>query len=50
MRVFAIGAGRCDPPPPEAPATPGMRRNYARVLVLWVVVLAALYAMQEFFS
>jgi len=27
-----------------------MRRNYVRVMLLWVVVLAALYAFQEYFS
>jgi hypothetical protein len=27
-----------------------MPRSYARVLVIWVVVLAALYAFQEYFS
>jgi len=27
-----------------------MRRSYVRVLVVWVVVLAALYAFQEYFS
>ena len=27
-----------------------IRRSYVRVLVVWVVVLAALYAFQEFFS
>jgi hypothetical protein len=27
-----------------------MRRNYVRVLVIWIAVLAALYAFQEFFS
>lgn len=26
------------------------RRGYARVLILWVVVLIALYAFQEYFS
>jgi len=26
------------------------RRNYVRVVIVWVVVLAALYAMQEYFS
>ncbi len=26
------------------------RRGYTRVLILWVVVLAALYAFQEYFS
>lgn len=26
------------------------RRGYVRVLILWVVVLAALYAFQEYFS
>ncbi len=30
-------------------ATDG-RRGYVRVLILWVVVLAALYAFQEYFS
>jgi len=27
-----------------------MRRSYVRVLVIWIVVLAALYAFQEYFS
>jgi hypothetical protein len=27
-----------------------MRRSYVRVVVIWVVVLAALYAFQEYFS
>jgi hypothetical protein len=27
-----------------------MQRSYVRVLVIWVLVLAALYAFQEFFS
>ena len=27
-----------------------VRRSYVRVLVLWVVVLAALFAFQEYFS
>jgi hypothetical protein len=27
-----------------------MRRSYVRVLVIWVIVLAALYAFQEYFS
>jgi hypothetical protein len=27
-----------------------MRRSYARVLVVWVVTLLALYAFQEYFS
>jgi len=26
------------------------RRGYVRVLILWVVVLVALYAFQEYFS
>lgn len=26
------------------------RRGYVRVLILWVIVLAALYAFQEYFS
>jgi hypothetical protein len=28
----------------------GMTSRYVRVLVLWVLVLAALYAVQEYFS
>ena len=28
----------------------GVRRSYVRVLILWVVGLAALYAFQELFS
>ena len=28
----------------------GIRRGYVRVLILWVAVLAALYAFQEYFS
>jgi hypothetical protein len=31
-------------------SSPAMRRNYVRVMLLWVVVLAALYAFQEYFS
>jgi hypothetical protein len=27
-----------------------IRRNYIRVLIVWAAVLAALYAMQEYFS
>ena len=27
-----------------------MRRSYIRVVVIWVAVLAALYAFQEYFS
>ena len=27
-----------------------MRRSYVRVVVIWVVVLIALYAFQEYFS
>jgi len=27
-----------------------VRRSYVRVVVLWVVVLVALYAFQEYFS
>jgi hypothetical protein len=26
------------------------RREYARVVIVWVAVLAALYALQEYFS
>jgi len=26
------------------------RRNYIRVVIVWVVVLTALYALQEYFS
>jgi hypothetical protein len=28
----------------------GVERTYVRVLVVWAVVLAALYAFQEYFS
>ena len=27
-----------------------IRRSYVRVVILWVVVLAALYAFQQYFS
>jgi hypothetical protein len=27
-----------------------MRRSYARVMVVWVLTLLALYALQEYFS
>ncbi len=47
--------------PRENPAAPGasepivagdreIRRSYIRVIVVWVVTLAALYAFQEYFS
>ena len=29
---------------------PSMRRSYVRVVVIWIVVLLALYAFQEYFS
>ncbi len=29
---------------------PDTRHSYARVLILWVVALTALYAFQEYFS
>ena len=40
------------PPPPVPNAMDGddMRRSYVRVIVSWLVVLAALYALQEYFS
>jgi hypothetical protein len=38
-----------DHPEHAGPAT-GVGRAYVRVLIIWVVVLAALYAFQEFFS
>jgi hypothetical protein len=28
----------------------GRRRSYVRVVIIWAVVLTALYAFQEFFS
>lgn len=28
----------------------GMRASYVRVLIVWLLVLAALYALQEYFS
>jgi hypothetical protein len=28
----------------------GMRRSYVRVVIIWVVVLAGLYAFQQYFS
>jgi hypothetical protein len=31
-------------------SSPAMRRSYVRVLVIWVLVLAALYAFQQYFS
>lgn len=31
-------------------SSPAMRRAYARVLIIWAVVLAALYAFQQYFS
>jgi hypothetical protein len=36
----------------SAPATADdeMRRSYVRVLVTWLVTLAALYALQEYFG
>ena len=38
------------PPPPDAPPGQTMTRSYVGVLVIWIAVLAALYAMQELFS
>jgi hypothetical protein len=30
--------------------SPGERREYLRVIVLWLLVLAGLFALQEYFS
>jgi hypothetical protein len=38
------------PPAPDAPDTDDMRRSYVRVIVSWLAVLAALFALQEYFS
>jgi hypothetical protein len=34
----------------KPPAGDRMRRSYIRVLLVWVITLAALYAFQEYFS
>jgi hypothetical protein len=31
-------------------SSPRMRRSYARVLIVWAIVLAALFAFQQYFS
>ncbi len=35
---------------PAPTADDRMRRSYIRVIVVWVITLAALYAFQEYFS
>jgi hypothetical protein len=35
---------------PAAAEDPRIKRSYVRVLVIWVITLAALYAFQEYFS
>ena len=46
--------GRCERassaycPPNRFP--PAMTRSYIRVIVIWLITLAALYALQEYFS
>jgi len=35
---------------PAAADDPHIKRSYVRVLVVWVITLAALYAFQEYFS
>jgi hypothetical protein len=35
---------------PEPPADTRMTRSYVRVIVVWLITLAALYAFQEYFS
>jgi hypothetical protein len=37
-------------PTPPAPDAEDMRRSYVRVIVSWLAVLAALFALQEYFS
>lgn len=32
------------------PASSEMRRSYVRVLIVWALTLAALYAFQQYFS
>jgi hypothetical protein len=34
----------------QPPADNRIRRSYIRVILVWVVTLAALYAFQEYFS
>jgi hypothetical protein len=31
-------------------SSPAMRRSYARVVIIWAIVLTALYAFQAYFS
>jgi hypothetical protein len=38
------------PPPPQPSADTRIGRSYIRVIVVWVITLAALYAFQEYFS
>ncbi len=36
---------------PQSPTESGdMRRSYVRVLVVWAITLAALYAFQQYFA
>jgi hypothetical protein len=37
------------PTPPEPPPGHAIRRSYIRVLIVWLITLAALYAFQESF-
>jgi hypothetical protein len=36
--------------PEHAPGPDGMRRSYLRVLLVWLITLAGLFALQEYFS
>lgn len=37
-------------PEPDPHADGDIRKSYIRVIVVWVIVLASLYAFQEYFS
>ena len=38
------------PPAIDTPDAVEMRRSYVRVMICWLAVLAALFALQEYFS
>ena len=46
-KMAGMAAPRSDP---KAPDTGDMRRSYIRVLITWILVLAGLFAFQEYFS
>ena len=46
----ALESQSMPPQDPPDPLSSGMQRSYIKVLIVWAVTLAGLYAFQQYFS